>query len=128
MNKEKVLNITVLIFILIYFIGLLSLEHKSFGLEHSPLPLKPWMKKPLKDLIWVIFVLYAVDLSLKYNQIKNSKKFVKKHWWDISLLLLIPIFSKIKLFKLAPKVIKKLNTLKTSHKVVRKTRKIKVKK
>ena len=127
MKKTKLLDLTIIVLLILYFLGLLAFDYKSFGLENPPITLNPSFYEPFKHLIWVIFALLVLDIYLKHKKIGDTKQFVEKHWWDIFLLLLIPLLSVFKILKIAPKFIKKINALKTSYKIARKSKKISTK-
>jgi len=114
----------ILVLTSLFFIGLLAFEYHSFGLETPILPIPDQFKEFLEFLIWPILILLAFDLILKYRKINNSKKFVKKHWIDILMLVLIPIFSIFKFLKIGLSLIKQLKTIKMGAKIFHKTKKI----
>ena len=109
---------------MVFFVGMLSFDYSIFGLQ-NPLILISSDWKPFFDfLIYPIVVLLAVDLALKYRKEKNPKKFVKKYWVDIIMLVLIPIFSIFKFFKVGLSLIKQFKTLKMGAKALHKTKKV----
>ena len=122
--NSKILDLIILVLVALFFVGLLAFEYRSLGLETPILPISDDFKEFFEFLIWPIFVLLTLDLILKYRKIKNAKKFVKKYWLDILMLILIPIFSIFKFFKIGLSLIKQLKTIKTGAKVFHKTKKI----
>ncbi|MGI0011035.1 MAG: hypothetical protein ACREAE_06525 [Nitrosopumilaceae archaeon] len=66
----------------------------------------------------------AVDIYLKYKAVGNWKVFLKKHWLEVLMLVLIPVFSTFKIIKFALKVIKPLKMTKSGFKVVHLVKKI----
>lgn len=126
--NSKILDMIILVLVSLFFIGLLTFEYHSFGLETPILPIPDQFKEFLEFLIWPILTLLTLDLILKYRKIKNPKKFVKKYWIDILMLALIPIFSVFKFLKIGLGVIKQLKTIKMGAKVFHKTKKISQKK
>ena len=122
--NSKILDLMILVLTSLFFIGLLAFEYHTFGLENSILPIPDTFKEFFEFLIWPILVLLTLDLVFKYRKIKNSKKFVKKHWIDILMLALIPIFSIFKFLKIGLNVIKQLKTIKMGAKIFHKTKKI----
>ena len=124
MTFYRLLDFTIIIIGLVFFVGVISFEYGTIGLS-DPLLHFPYELKQFFDvLIWPLLILLVLDLVLKYNKIKDPKKFVKKYWIDIVMLSLIPIFSAFKFFKIGLSIIKKLKTLKMGTKVVHKTKKI----
>ena len=122
--NSKILDMIILVFASLFFIGLLAFEYHSFGLENPILPIPDQFKEFFEFLIWPILTLLVLDLILKYRKINNPKKFVKKHWIDIFMLALIPIFSIFKFLKIGSSVIKQLKTIKMGTKIFHKTKKI----
>jgi hypothetical protein len=122
--NSKILDLIILALTSLFFIGLLAFEYHSFGLENPILPIPDEFKEFFEFLIWPILTLLTFDLILKYRKIKNLKKFVKKYWIDILMLMLIPIFSIFKFLKIGLSVIKQLKTIKMGAKIFHKTKKI----
>ena len=120
----KILDFIILVIVMVFFIGILSFDYSILGLQ-NPLILISSEWKPFFDfLIYPIVSLLAVDLALKYRKEKNPKKFVKKYWIDIIMLVLIPVFSIFKFFKVGLSLAKQLKTLKMGTKALHKTKKI----
>ena len=122
--NSKILDIIILVFTSLFFIGLLAFEYHSFVLENPILPIPDQFKEFFEFLIWPILTLLILDLIFKYRKIKNTKKFVKKHWSDILMLVLIPVFSILKFLKIGLSVIKQLKTIKMGAKIFHKTKKV----
>ncbi|MEK6870880.1 MAG: hypothetical protein AABX09_05050 [Thermoproteota archaeon] len=122
--NSKILDLMILALTSLFFIGLLAFEYHVFGLENSILPIPDSFKEFFEFLIWPILILLTFDLILKYRKINNSKKFVKKYWIDILMLVLIPIFSIFKFLKIGLSLIKQLKTIKMGAKIFHKTKKI----
>jgi hypothetical protein len=122
--NSKILDIIILVFASLFFIGLLAFEYHLFGLENQILPVPVQFKEFFEFLIWLILALLILDLILKYRKINNLKKFIKKHWSDILMLILIPVFSILKFLKIGLSVIKQLKTIKMGAKIFHKTKKI----
>jgi lysylphosphatidylglycerol synthetase-like protein (DUF2156 family) len=122
--NSKILDLIILVLVALFFIGLLAFEYHSLGLENPILPIPDEFKEFFEFLIWPILALLTLDLILKYRKIKNAKKFVKKHWFDIVMLVLIPVFSIFKFLKVGVSVVKKLKTIKMGAKIFHKTKKV----
>ncbi len=122
--NSKILDIIILVFASLFFIGLLAFEYHSFGLKNPILPIPDQFKEFFEFLIWPILTLLILDLIFKYRKINNPKKFIKKHWSDILMLVLIPVFSILKFLKIGLSVIKQLKTIKMGAKIFHKTKKI----
>lgn len=122
--NSKILDLIILVLVSLFFIGLLVFEYHSLGLGNPILPIPDEFKVFFEFLIWPILALLTLDLILKYRKIKNVKKFVKKYWIDIVMLVLIPVFSIFKFLKIGLSVIKQLKTIKMSAKIFHKTKKV----
>ena len=122
--NSKILDMIILVFASLFFIGLLAFEYHSFGLKNPLLSIPDQFKEFFEFLIWPILTLLILDLILKYRKINNPKKFVKKHWSDILMLVLIPVFSILKFLKIGLSVVKQLKTIKMGAKIFHKTKKI----
>ncbi len=122
--NPKVLDLIILVLVSLFFIGLLAFEYHSLGLENPLLSIPNEFEEFFEFLIWPIIVLLTLDLIIKYRTIKNPKKFVKKYWIDIIMLILIPVFSIFKFFKIGLSMIKQLKTIKMGAKIFHKTKKI----
>lgn len=61
-----------------------------FCFESSLVSLPQEWEQPLFILNWITWVVFAFDLILKYIHINNYKIFLRKHWFDI--ILVIPFF------------------------------------
>lgn len=124
MTFYKILDLAILVLVTIFFVGMLAFEYAIFGLEQQIISI-PMEWKPFFDiLIWPIVVLLIIDLSLKYRKTNDPRKFVKKYWIDIVMLILIPVFSAFKLFKLGLSIVKKLKTVKMGAKIIHKIKKV----
>ena len=120
----KILDFIILVIVMVFFVGILSFEYSILGLQNPVIPISSEWKPFFDILIYPIVALLAVDLTLKYRKEKNPKKFVKKYWIDIIMLVLIPVFSIFKFFKVGLSITKQLKTLKMGTKALHKTKKI----
>lgn len=120
----KILDLTILVIATIFFIGILAFDYSIFGLS-EPLILIPYEWKFFFDImIWLLVSLLIIDLTLKYKKTKDPKKFIKKYWIDILMLILIPVFSVFKSLKIGLSIVKQLKTAKMGAKIAHKTKKI----
>ncbi len=120
----KILDFIILVIVMVFFVGILSFEYSIIGLQNPVIPISSEWKPFFDILIYPIVALLAVDLTLKYRKEKNPKKFVKKYWIDIIMIVLIPVFSIFKFFKVGLSLTKQLKTLKMGTKALHKTKKI----
>lgn len=124
MKISKILDLTILIFISAFLTGLLGHEYGALGLHQPIILMSEELLYFLDTLIWPIIILLIFDLVLKYRKTKDPKKFVKKYWMDIAMLVLIPVLSSFKFFKVGLSIVKKLKATKMSVKIIHKTKKI----
>ena len=120
----KLLDFSILVIVAIFFVGVLAFDYSIFGLS-EPLIFIPFEWKFFFDvLIWPLVSLLFIDLTLKYKKTKSPKKFIKKYWVDIMMLILIPVFSAFKSLKIGIKIVKQLKTAKMGAKMAHKSKKM----
>jgi len=108
----------------LFFIGILAFDYSIFGLSEPLIPIPYEWKFFFDIMIWLLVSLLMIDLTLKYKKTKNPKKFIKKYWIDILMLILIPVFSVFKSLKIGLSIVKQLKTAKMGAKIAHKTKKI----
>ena len=116
------LEYAILVLVIFYFVVLFFSEYKAIGLEKPIVAIPESLKTANELVLGLILGLLSFDLILKYMKIRNWKKFLKKYWLDIAMVILIPVFSGIKIIK-ALKLAKKLKVAKYGFKVGDKTQK-----
>ena len=124
MNISTILDLSIIVLASMFLVDVLAFGYGSLGLSESIIPVPYELKFLFDFLIWPLVLLLILDLTLKYRKINDPKKFVKKYWVDIFMLILIPIFSAFKFFKIGLNVVKKLKTVKMGTKIIHKTKKI----
>ena len=120
----KILDLSILLLASMFFVGMLDSEFSALGIEQPIISIPAEWKSLLNILIYPIIVLLVIDLVLKYRKINDPRKFAKKYWVDVVMLVLIPVFSAFKFFKIGLSIVKKLKTAKMGAKVIHKTQKI----
>ena len=73
-------------------------------------------------VLYVMLSLLAFELLLKYMKVRDWKIFLKKYWLDVAMVVLIPVFSGVKILK-ALKLAKKAKIAKYGFKAADKTQK-----
>lgn len=63
---------------------------EPFCINSSLFSLPPELQQPIYIINWIIWIIFVIDLGVKYSEIRNYKVFFRKHWFDI--VLLIPFF------------------------------------
>lgn len=116
------LEYSILFLVIFYFVILFFSEYKALGLE-SPIVEIPQQLKEINGIVlYVMLSLLSFELLLKYMKIRDWRLFLKKYWLDVVMVILIPIFSGVKILK-AIKLAKKAKIAKYGFKVADKTQK-----
>ena len=102
----KLLDFSILVIAIIFFIGVLAFDYSIFGFSEPLMLISDEWKLFFDVLLWPLVSLLLVDLTLKYKNTKNPKKFIKKYWIDILMLILIPVFSVSKSLKIGISIVK----------------------
>lgn len=124
MKIYQVLDLIILVLVGLFIVGMLGSSFPGLTIDVPILSISEESKTFFEFLIYPIIVLLITDLLLKYRDIKNPKKFVKKYWIDIFMLGMIPIFSIVKFLKIGVTLVKQLKVIKMGTKVIHKTNKI----
>lgn len=124
MNIYTILDLSIVVLASLFLVDVLAFGYDLLGLDKPVLFISQDWKLFFDVLIWPLVGLLIFDLILKYRKTKDPKKFVKKYWIDIVMLILIPAFAAFKFFKIGLSIVKKLKTVKMGTKVVHKTKKI----
>ena len=97
----KVIDIIVIVLLNILLISLLS-SNKLLFKE----PLINISSLFIDILQFTILPLLILDIYLKYRKVKDVRLFLKKHYLDLIMLVLFPIFVMFKFMKLTLKLYK----------------------
>ncbi|MDH3489008.1 MAG: hypothetical protein OEL56_01015 [Nitrosopumilus sp.] len=108
--------------VIFYFVVLFFSEYKTLGLETPIIEIPQQLKQINEVVLYVMLGLLSFELLLKYMKIRDWKLFLKKYWFDVTMVILIPVFSGIKILK-ALKIIKKIKVAKYGFKAADKSRK-----
>lgn len=122
LKPTKILDYSIFILIIIFSI-LLLIEYEFVSiLDHSQ---EENIKKTTNVILWILVILFIFDLYLKYRKAENWRVFFRKNWFDIITLVLIPVFSIMKVLKIILPIIKKLKIVKMITKIIYKSKKLK---
>ena len=116
------LEYSILFLVVFYFVVLLFSEYQVFGLESPIIEIPQQLKQINETVLYVMLCLLAFELLLKYMKVRDWKIFLKKYWLDVAMVILIPVFSGIKILK-ALKLAKKVKIAKYGFKAADKTQK-----
>ena len=122
-HANKILDIVLLAMATIYFVGFISFHPESIFLKEAPYHIPHQYENHFEILLWIFFGLLVLDLYLKYKKLNNWKLFLKKHWHEIILLILIPFLTVFKIAKISVKLVKTLKASKSGFKVFYKAKK-----
>lgn len=114
---HKILDPIILFLIVIFSVVYFNIHIEQFGLHEKLFSMPIEIEQNWDYLIWVIFSIMTIDVYLKYRKIRNWKIFIKKHWVEILMLALIPLFSAFKIVKFSLKIIKTLKMTKSGFKI-----------
>ncbi len=122
-SLEKSLDFVLLALAITYFVGFLSFHPESLLLKDAPYHIPHEYEIHFEILLWIFFGLLVLDLYLKYKKINNWKLFLKKHWLDILLVVLIPFLTAFKIAKISTNLVKSMKASKGGFKVFYKAKK-----
>lgn len=110
--------------VMIFFAGYLNIHASLVGLGASPIPVTKEFEEFWDLLMWAIFVLLSVDIYLKYKAVNNIKQFLNKHWLDLIMLGMLPLFAGFKIAKVAVKLVKSAKLSKSGFKAIKAAKKL----
>ena len=119
----KIFDLSIVAMLVIFFAGYVSIHSNLVGMER-PFPVSKEIEEFWEVFSWMIFAALVVDVGLKYRKINNPKLFLKKHWLDIVMLSLIPVFAGFKIAKLSINLVKSLKMTKSGFKVIHSAKKL----
>lgn len=112
--------------IVLFFFGLVNIEHAALGID--PLfEITSDVKLFFDAIFWILVGLLGLELIVAYIETRDAKKFVKKYWLEIILLVLMPLFVGFKVLKITAKLVKQIKISKTGFKIFQKAAKSKKK-
>lgn len=109
--------------LVVFFVGYINIHSDLVGLPHF-LPTSENVEKFWEIFTWIIFGMLAFDIYLKYRKAENSRLFLRKHWLDLAMLAMIPLFAGLKIANISVKLIKGLKMVKSAFKVVHSAKKV----
>lgn len=100
----------------VFFAGYLNIHASVVGIPHF-LPTTPELVDFWEVLTWIIFAALSFDIFVKYRRAENLRVFLKKHWLELAMLSMIPLFAGLKLAKISIKLVKGMKMMKSGFKV-----------
>jgi hypothetical protein len=123
----KILDMSIMAMLVVFFAGYVNIHSDVIGLPRF-FPMPGPVEEFWEVFSWIIFAAIAADICLKYRKINDPKAFAKKHWLDVAMLALIPVFAGFKVAKLSVKMVKGLKMGKSGFKAFQSAKKISAKK
>lgn len=122
---SKFADTSVLILLVIFFLGFLAFDYEIFGLHEQIITIPHELEVYFEFVPWIIFIVLVFDLFLKYLIVeKNLKIFFQHYWLDVVMAALIPILLPLKFMKMTVKSFKIIKTGKFGYKANQKIGKI----
>ena len=115
-SAHKAFDLLLLAAVGVFFVGYVNIHSELLGIPHF-LPTSEGVEQYWEVFSWLIFGMLAFDVYVKYRKVGNAKYFLKKHWLEIAMLALIPIFAGLKIAKLSINVVKAMKMSKSGFKV-----------
>lgn len=112
------------ILLILFFIGYLNIHAEEIGLQGSPLPFSKQVEEFWNVLEWIVFGGIALDVYVKYRKVGEPRIFLRKHWLDLLMLVLWPVFVGLKLAKISVKLVKGLKITKSGYKALKAAKKL----
>lgn len=121
----KAVDVTTIVWLGLFFVGLMAFDTDLLGLEDPIIDFPTSFETPWGVISWIIWGVFAVDVFFKYRASENWRVFLRKHWFDI--ILLIPFFRILRLLRLLRllKTLKLLRVGLAGYKAYKKTKRFK---
>jgi hypothetical protein len=120
----RAFDVLVSVLVMVFFAGYLNIHSEILGLEHDPIPVSKEVEEFWEYFTWAVFGVLALDIYLKYREVRDVRLFLRKHWLDILMLCLLPLFAGFKVAKMSIKVVKGLKMAKSGFKAAQRARKL----
>ena len=108
---------------IIYVFGLVNIEYKALGIPKPLFEINPNTVLIFDAIFWTIVCLLTLELVIAYLKMRDAKKFLKKYWLEVILLVFMPIFVGFKIFKITLKTLKQIKVGKSVFKIFQKVKK-----
>jgi hypothetical protein len=112
----KAYDASLMALLVIFFAGYINIHSELVGLPHF-LPISDEIENFWDAFTWIIFGMLAFDVYLKYRNAADPHTFLKKHWLEVAMLAMIPVFAGLKVAKISIKLVKGLKMMKSGLKV-----------
>jgi hypothetical protein len=119
----KAYDVALMALLVIFFAGYISIHSEVLGVPRL-FPVPEQLEEFWDLFMWIIFAMLAFDIYLKYRKVGNARLFLKKHWLEVTMLAMIPLFSGLKIAKISIKLVKGLKMMKSGFKVAHGANKI----
>ncbi len=120
----RAFDVFVSVLVMFFFAGYINIHSDVVGLPQDPVPVSADLEEFWEYFTWIVFGVLALDIYLKYRKIRDVRLFLKKHWLDILMLCLLPLFAGFKMAKMSVKMVKGLKMAKSGFKAAQRARKL----
>ncbi len=110
--------------VMFFFAGYINIHSDIIGLDRDPVPVTEEVEEFWEYFAWAVFAVLAFDIYLKYRKVRDPKLFLKKHWLDIVMLCMMPLFAGFKVAKMSIKLVKGLKMAKSGFKAAHGAKKL----
>ena len=107
----------------VYFVGFVAFYPGSLFLKEAPYHIPHEYEIYFEIVLWIFFGLLVFDLYLKYKKLNDWILFLKKHWHEILMVVLIPFLTAFKIAKISVNLVKTLKASKSGFKIFYKAKK-----
>jgi hypothetical protein len=121
----KAFDVFVSSLVMFFFAGYINIHSEIIGFASGPMPIPKEVEEFWEYFTWAVFGVLALDIYLKYRKVCDIRVFLKKHWLDILMLCMMPLFAGFKVAKLSIKLVKGLKMTKSGFKAAHGARKLK---
>lgn len=97
MNSTRFVDITTLFWFVMFITGFMAFDMDVLGME-PVIEIPEHMEVPWDVVNWSVWCIFAADVYYKYRRSENMHAFLRKHWFDI--VLLIPFFRVLAILRL----------------------------
>ena len=118
-SVKKILGIAIFSLILVFFFGLVNVEHASLGIPEPMFPITEQIEKIFDAIFWIIIGLFILELFLVYLGVRNLRLFARIYWLEIVLLGLMLVFGGFEILNVSLAILDKIKISKTAFKILK---------
>ena len=118
-SVKKILGIAIFSLILVFFFGLVNVEHDSLGIPEPMFPITEQNEIIFDTIFWIIIGLFILELFLIYLGVRNLKLFARIYWLEIVLLGGMLVFGGFEILNVSLALLDKIKISKTAFKILK---------